>query len=241
MPPVVPPPYTPLPTPVPQRSDPANFATRGDALLTALPPYQVELDAIGDAAYDNAVSAQSSAVAALASEVAADASEAAAQVAAAQAAAYAGAAMWTAPTNYATGAVVWSPTSYLTYRRKAPGGVDATDPAADVAAGGAKWVLAVSAAPLYVPEAGATATGKVNVEHGLRYAGAQNLDLPLPANLVVGDVIAFRVENLRADNFMTLHGAKVNGEVQSGDVLVLDDPYSNGQIRWTGATYGWSI
>ena len=32
---------TPLPTP-PQRSDPANFAARGDAFLAALPGFQAE-------------------------------------------------------------------------------------------------------------------------------------------------------------------------------------------------------
>lgn len=239
MPPVTPPAYTPLPTPVPQRDNPTNFATRADAFLAALPDYQTELDAIGDAAYDNAVDAQTNATAAAASAAAADAAKVAAQYAQQQAAQYAGAAMWVAATNYATGATVWSPTSGLTYRRKAPGGVDATDPANDTA--GTKWTIALAAAPLYRPEATATATAQVNVEHGLRYAGAQNLDMPLPANLVQGDIIHARVENGRTDNYLTLHGAKVNGEVQSGDVLVLDDQYAAIQARWTGATYGWSI
>lgn len=239
--PVTPPGYTPLPTPVPQRGDPVNFAPRGDLFLAALPDYQAELDAIGEAAYDNAVSAQESAVSALADATAAEASALAAQYAQQQAAQYAGAAQWSAPTNYPTGTTAWSPTSGLTYRRKAPGGVDATDPAADVAAGGAKWTLALAAAPLYRPEAGAVATGTVNIEHGLRYAGAQNLNMPLPANLVAGDIICARVLNGRQDNFLTLNGAKVNGEVQAGDVLVLDDKFAAIQCRWIDATYGWSI
>lgn len=42
-----------------------------------------------------------------------------------------GATQWVAATNYATGATVWSPISLFTYRRKTPGGVQATDPAND--------------------------------------------------------------------------------------------------------------
>ena len=236
MPPVVIPPYTPLPTPVPQRSDSASFAARADAFLTALPTFQAQLDATAEAAYDNAVSTQADATSAAASAVSALASKTAAEYAQQQAALFAGAAKWVAG-NYAEGVVAWSPTNGLTYRRKAPGGASATDPAADPAG----WRLAVTAAPLYRPEAAAVANAEVNVEHGLRYAGAQNLNMPLPANLVVGDIIDARVENGLATNYLTLNGAKVNGEVQDGDVLVLDDPYAAIRCRWTGNTYGWSI
>lgn len=54
-------PITPLPTPVPQRSDPANFAARGDALMVALPALVTETNAAGVATYDNAVEAATSA------------------------------------------------------------------------------------------------------------------------------------------------------------------------------------
>jgi len=124
------------------------------------------------------------------------------------------------------------------YARKAPGGASPTDPALDPA----NWVLAVVAAPVLRNEAGAAASGEVNVHHLLSYAsGAQELNMPLPANLVVGDTIWVSVGNGRFDNFLTLNGAKVNGEVQSGDVLVLDDAFAAILCRWTGATYGWSI
>lgn len=54
-------PITPLPTPVPQRSDPANFAARGDALLTALPGLVAETNAAGVLTYNNTVEAANSA------------------------------------------------------------------------------------------------------------------------------------------------------------------------------------
>jgi len=54
-------PATPLPTPVPSTSDPANFDTRADAFLGALPDFQTETDALAENAYDNAVFAETAA------------------------------------------------------------------------------------------------------------------------------------------------------------------------------------
>jgi hypothetical protein len=52
-----------------------------------------------------------------------------AQESASTAAAVVGALMWNAATNYATGTAAISPTDMQTYRRRSPGGVNATDPA----------------------------------------------------------------------------------------------------------------
>lgn len=54
-------PITPLPTPVPQRSDPVNFAARGDALMVALPALVTETNAAGVITYNNAVEAATAA------------------------------------------------------------------------------------------------------------------------------------------------------------------------------------
>lgn len=77
--PVTPPSYTPLPTPVPQRSDPTNFSARADAFLAALPGFQTEMDTIGEAAYANSVESTEAATSATASknDAAASASQAA--------------------------------------------------------------------------------------------------------------------------------------------------------------------
>ncbi len=58
--PTSPTPITALPTP-PSRSDPANFAARGDAFLGALPTFATEANAIATNAYSNALETVNSA------------------------------------------------------------------------------------------------------------------------------------------------------------------------------------
>jgi len=106
---------TPLPTP-PSRDDPTNFATRADAFLGALPDFATEANAL-------AVDVNADAVAAAAAETAATAAAAAATAAA-------NVTKWVSGTTYTEGAVVWSPITYLSYRRKSTGG-GTTDPSAD--------------------------------------------------------------------------------------------------------------
>ena len=115
---------TPLPTP-PSRDDPTNFATRADAFLGALPDFATEANALAVDVNDDAVAAAASAV---------DAEDAvtAAEAAAAAAAAAANVTKWVSGTTYNEGVVVWSPITYLSYRRKSTGG-GTTDPSADSA------------------------------------------------------------------------------------------------------------
>jgi len=106
---------TPLPTP-PSRDDPTNFAARGDAFLGALPAFATEANAL-------AVDVNADAVTAAAAELAATAAAAAATAAA-------NVTKWVSGTTYTEGVVVWSPITYLSYRRKSTGG-GTTDPSAD--------------------------------------------------------------------------------------------------------------
>lgn len=115
-------PISPLPTP-PSRSDPTNFATRGDAFLGALPTFQTEANALAVAVNADAVSADVDAASATASALAAAAS-------ATSAAAASNATAWVSGTTYSAGAVVYSPINYLSYRRKTTGG-GTTDPSID--------------------------------------------------------------------------------------------------------------
>lgn len=115
-------PMTPLPTP-PSRNDPTNFAARADAFLGALPTFQTEANALE-------VAVDADAVAAAASAVTAGNAVTAAQAAAAGAAAAANVTKWISGTTYAEGVVVWSPITYLSYRRKTAG-AGTTDPSAD--------------------------------------------------------------------------------------------------------------
>lgn len=75
--PISPTPITSLPTP-PQRTDPANFSTRADAFVTALPTLQSQMNATAVNVYNNAVEADQDAQSADASRIAAAASATAA-------------------------------------------------------------------------------------------------------------------------------------------------------------------
>lgn len=106
---------TPLPTP-PSRDDPTNFATRADAFLAALPDFATEANSLATDVNADAATAS--------------AAETAATAAAAAATAAANVTKWISGTTYTEGAVVWSPITYLSYRRKSTGG-GTTDPSAD--------------------------------------------------------------------------------------------------------------
>lgn len=98
-----------FPGPNPDPTDKQTYGPRGRARwLYEEDTLRPGLNALADSAYQNAQVAESSAAAA---------------------SSVIGAAMWAAGTNYATGTSAISPTNYQTYRREAPGGVDATDPA----------------------------------------------------------------------------------------------------------------
>ena len=89
-------PITPLPTPVPSRADPANFAARGDAFLAALPTFATEA---------NALEANVDAAEAVCLSVAQTVNVTA----------------WSSVTSYVVGANVYDATTLLTYRRKTAG------------------------------------------------------------------------------------------------------------------------
>lgn len=112
---------TALPTP-PSRADSANFATRGDALLEALPTFVTQTNALASVSYSNAVEAAASAT--LAGSLADTALDATAAV------------KWVSGTSYAVGAVAWSPANGKVYRRLIAG-AGTTDPSADAT----NWVL----------------------------------------------------------------------------------------------------
>jgi hypothetical protein len=127
--PTSPTPITELPTP-PSRSDPANFASRGDSFLGALPTFRTETNNVATNAFNNAVEAEADAVAAAASEAAAAASATLASNMASSAAASAGASAWVSGTTYSAGAVVYSAINFRGYRRRTTG-AGTTDPSLD--------------------------------------------------------------------------------------------------------------
>ena len=129
------PPITTLPSP-PSRQDPTNFADEADAFLGALPDFGDEANALADYVEGVAgdVDTDATAAAASASAAATSASSAVAAQTAAEAAA--NATLWVSGTTYSAGDVVYSPSTYFTYR--ATSGLTSTvDPATDTA----NWTL----------------------------------------------------------------------------------------------------
>lgn len=120
-----------LPEP-PSRSDPANFAARGDAFLGQINTFATQANALEANVNDNESKAYNWAVAANADSAAATASANAA-------AAYVGAVAWVSGTSYTINSVVFSPTTRLIYRRTTAG-AGTTDPASD----SANWTLVAS-------------------------------------------------------------------------------------------------
>lgn len=108
-------PITTLPTP-PTRSDPANFSSRADSFLTALPTFATEANALQ-------VDVNAKQAAAAANQTAAQAAQSAAQAAS-------NASVWVSGTTYAIGDVRFSPINFKSYRRKTAG-AGTTDPSAD--------------------------------------------------------------------------------------------------------------
>ena len=104
-------PITPLPTPVPSRADPANFAARGDAFLAALPTFATEANALATEVNENAAICESAAQTVNVSA-------------------------WISGASYPVGANVYDTTNFLTYRRKVAG-IGSTRPGLD----GTNWQL----------------------------------------------------------------------------------------------------
>jgi hypothetical protein len=221
----------------PSTTDPLNFDTRADIFLGALPSLQNQVNTVADQTYDNASEAYTKAVEASTSAASAAVSASSAALSSTAAAQYTAASMWVAG-SYPTGTVVWSPLRGVPYRRKSPGGASPTDPALDLV----NWTLAVVVAIPYVLSTDATIQAVPSTEYGLQALSAQNVVMPDPATLEIGSVVGISIENGRLDNYLTLTGgASVNGELQEGNILIIDDEFARINVRWSGVTYGWSI
>lgn len=106
---------TPLPTP-PSTSDPSTFATKADALLSALPTFVTEANALQADVNASESLATSSAIDAVNAKNAAES--------------FSNATKWVSGTTYGEGDVVWSPVNFKSYRRKTTG-AGTTDPSLD--------------------------------------------------------------------------------------------------------------
>lgn len=216
-------PITALPLP-PNRSDSANFATRGDAFMTALPIFATEATALEINV--NAREATTTAQAGNAS------TSAAAALASAQAAATsAGASIWVSGTTYAIGDVRWSPATRYTYRRTVAG-AGVTDPSADAA----NWALAGVAAPQLVVSASAANALLANQHVVLTNAAVSTATLP--AAPAAGDVVWVGVGNGRTDNVIARNGLLIMGLAED---MTIDSATATVPLRYISSTLGWRL
>lgn len=229
--PTSPPSVTTLPTP-PSRSDPANFPTRGDAFLTALPTFQTDTNAVGANVYANAVEAAAAATSAASSQASATASATAAASSAAVAAASAGAALWVSGTTYAAFAVVYSPVSSLIYRRRTAG-AGTTDPSADPG----NWDLVTISAPTIVTVGTASSNVAVGGHYVVTYA-AGACTLTLPSSPMTGDTIYITIANGRFDTVVDRNGGLIMGEAAN---LTINNAFVTFGLRYMGSTLGWRL
>lgn len=223
-----PPSVTALPTP-PQRSDAANFATRGDAFLAALPTFQTETNAVATNAYNNAVESFDSATDAAVEAAAALVSQGAAAASATAAANSAGAALWVSGTTYAIGDVRRSPVNFFAYYRKTTG-AGTTDPSADTT----NWALAAGALPVQITVTGTTAAATANADYLLTNAAATTVTLP--ASPTDGDPVWVTIGNGRADNVINPNGKDINGVAGS---MTLNRLYGSVLLRYSATLGDW--
>lgn len=207
---------TPLPTP-PSRDDPTNFATRADAFLGALPTFATEANAQAVTVNADAVSSAASAVTA--------------SSAAAGATAAANVTKWISGTTYTEGVVVWSPTTYLSYRRKTTGG-GTTDPSSD----STNWAQAAG-------------TGDVT-QTGTQTLTNKTLTDPAIIGTVLEDIYtitdgaAFEIDPSNGSIQLVTLGANrtpkaTNFAAGEAITLMVDDGSTYG-ITWTDSTFGGS-
>jgi hypothetical protein len=227
---------TALPTP-PSRSDPANFADRGDAFLGALPTFVTEANALATAVNQNEINAELA-------ETNAETAQVAAEAAAAGASAAANVTKWVSGTTYAEGAVVWSPITYLSYRRKTAGG-GTTDPSAD----SANWAQAVGTGDVTLTGAqeltNKTIRKMVIIVSANANASKSNLHvftatatLTLPATPNVGDSIEFRNNSGTTTPVIARNGSNI---MSLAEDLTLNHVNANGVLAYADATRGWIL
>lgn len=170
---------TALPTP-PSTASPADFDSRADSFLGALPTFTTQSNSLATVNYNNAVDCQTNA--GLAQTAASNAASAAATAVAAS-----GAAAWVSGTTYSVGAAVYSPVNRLIYRRLIAG-AGTTDPSAD----GTNWI-GIDTSLSVIVVTGTTQAAAAGSHYVLTNVSATTVTLP--ASPATGDQVWVTVAN----------------------------------------------
>ena len=178
--------------PSPSRADPATFADKSDALLSALPTFVTETNAV---AVEVSSAVASSAIYAEEARVNA--------VTAAANAALAGATAWVSGTTYAIGDARFSPANLQVYRRKTSG-AGTTDPSLD----STNWA-ATQLTPMPVTVTTTTYTTIAQEHCVLTNVAATTVTLPAAPS--VGDMVWITSANNLATNVVARNGKTIMG------------------------------
>lgn len=197
--------------PLPDPADRTTFSARKlEQLRWANNEYSTGSMALATASYNNALDAQGSATECAASAAAANASAAAAALAS-------GVTKWVSGTTYGDGVNVWSPTNFLTYRRKVAG-AGTTDPISDPA----NWqIMLPDLVPVIVSATTHTATAGTRCI--LTNVAATGVTLP-PGN--ESDIVAIVPANALEINTATPNAADYIMTGTLGQSITLDAAYT---------------
>lgn len=186
----------------PSRSDPTNFATKADAWVAAMDLFTTEANALQTDVNNKQTQAATSAANAATSASNAATSAANALTSANAAANAPSAPKWVSGNSYLDGDVVWSPSTYLTYRSKGANPTSTTDPSLLPN----NWVLMNSEYGKVIVS-GTSVTALSNWHYILTNAGLTTVTLPATANNY--DRIRITVANNRTDNLVARNGLTI--------------------------------
>jgi hypothetical protein len=230
---------TALPTP-PSRSDPANFADRGDAFLGALPTFTTEANALAtDVNTKQGIATTQAGIATTQAGIA-TAQAVLAQAAADTASITVGAEQWVSGTTYAIGDVVWSPITYSSFRRITAGG-GTTDPSLDNANWAELGVSLTAAQELTnktIRRMITIVSANTNALKSNLHVFTASATLTLPAAPNVGDSIEFRNESATTTPVIARNGKNIMGLAED---LTLNHVNASGVLAYSDATRGWIL
>lgn len=188
-----------------------EFTQNADNAWPQLNRFAEQANALGDDVSAKQIASAASASGAAASATAAATSETNAAAAASAAAQLAGATKWVAGTNYADGKAVWSPSSYLTYRKQGEG-ISNVDPGVNISG----WI---ASSPSGGGAGGEVITGDITLTAGS------------PAAIVVAPT--------RHGHYMTLADATTLQEGITQQAVYNSSDFAYGVKNKTGTILGW--
>lgn len=206
---------------VPQRGDPSNFAARADALLTALPTFVAETNAVQTDVNAKQVAAANSASSAAASQSSAAAS-------AASTSATANAAAWVNGGTYAINSNAISQINFQTYRKKTASSVTTIDPVNDLT----NWVL-IGTNGLSVIDVTTTTQAALAGNHYV-LTNVSLTTLTLPLSPLSGDTVAVTIANSLITNVIARNGQTIMMLAQD---LTVDNATATLTLRFINSSW----